>query len=127
VSCLTLLFWPVPVLVQSDPHFALIEVLDRAHFGPLRGEHNQRGKVSNTNQYFSPVSLRSNPSRIKVSFSSFFHLLVIEMRSAIPGNICKFPFINEILDFLNPILGYPGVLDTVKAKRYKGVFISHIE
>jgi hypothetical protein len=49
------------------------------------------------------------------------------MRSAIPENICKFPFINETLDFLYPILEYPGVLDIVKAKRYKGTFISHIE
>jgi len=48
--------------VSSILIFALIDVLDRAHWGPLRGEHNQRGKVSNAYQHFSPVSLRSNPS-----------------------------------------------------------------
>jgi len=42
-----------------------------------------------------------------VSFSCLFPLVVIEMRSAIPGNICKFPFINETLGFLYPILEYP--------------------
>ena len=31
-------------------------------------------------------------------------------RSAIPGNICKFPFINETLDFPCPNLEYPGGL-----------------
>jgi hypothetical protein len=30
-------------------------------------------------------------------------------------------FINETLDFLSPILEYPGVLDIVKTERYKGI------
>lgn len=64
---------------------------------------------------------------MKVSFSSLFHLVAIEIHCAIPGNICTFPFINETLDFLSSLLEYPGMLDIVKAERYKEFFISHLE